>query len=140
MEAVLLPLENALTPLFTVKSPIQLPTTWREALVKYAPWIILIFAPLSLLAIGLSGLSYALNLFSGHFLESLAILCSMAAMVIDLLAIKPLMDKKRRGWILIFGGFVLTMLANILQFSVVGLLLNFLIGGFFLFQIKYYYQ
>lgn len=140
MESILRPFEDLLTPIFTTKSPVQLPENWREGIVKYAPWIMLIFAPLTLLAIGLSGLAYAFDLFSGHFIASLAIIVSVVAMILNLLAIKPLMDKKRNGWVLIFAGFTLSLLANVLSFSAIGLILNFLIGGFFLFQVKYYYQ
>ncbi|UBM58379.1 hypothetical protein LAG90_16365 [Marinilongibacter aquaticus] len=133
-------IESILTPIFTTKSPVQLPETWREGLVKYIPWIMLILAPLSLLAIGLGGLSYALDLFSGHFLRSLGMIFSIVAMVVDLLAIKPLFDKSRKGWKLLLLGYVLTLISNILSFSFVGLVLGFLIGGFFLFQIKTYYK
>ncbi len=140
MESLLQPFENLLTPIFTTKSPVQLPEPWRLAIVKYAPWIMLILAPLTLLAIGLSGLAYAFDLFSGHFLDSLAVIINVIAMVLNLLAIKPLMDKKRQGWLLVFAGFSLSLLANLLTFSLFGLAIGFLIGGFFLFQVKYYYQ
>lgn len=136
MIAQLKPLEAQLAPLFTIKAPFQLPEAWREGLVKYSPWIMLIFVPLSLLVIGFSTIAGIFSMFSFNFFGALALLLSITSMVLDLLAIKPLFDRKRVGWNLIFYAWLISLLSSVFSFSIFGLVLGFLIGGFVLFQVR----
>lgn len=129
-------LEVQLAPLFTIRAPFQLPETWREGIVKYSPWVMLIFVPLSLLAIGLGTIASIFSMFTFNFFGALALLLSIISMILDLLAIKPLFDRKRIGWNLIFYAWLISMLSSLISFSIVGLALGFLIGGFILFQVR----
>lgn len=136
MTSQLRSLEAQLAPLFTIKAPFQLPEVWREGIVKYSPWIMLIFVPLSLLAIGLGTIASIFSMFTFNFFGALALLLSIIAMVFDLIAIKPLFDRKRTGWNLVFYGWLISLLSSLISFSIVGLALGFLIGGFILFQVR----
>lgn len=130
------PLEAQLAPLFTIKAPFQLPEAWKEAIVKYGPWIALILVPLSLFAIGLSTIAGIFSLFTVQFFYALSLLLSIIGMVLNLIAIKPLFDRKKLGWDLTFYAWLLSMLSSVVAFHIFGLVLGFLIGGFFLFQIR----
>lgn len=136
MTSQLRSLEAQLAPIFTIKAPFQLPEIWREGIVKYSPWIMLIFVPLSLLAIGLGTIASIFSMFTFNFFGALALLLSIIAMVFDLIAIKPLFDRKRTGWNLVFYGWLISLLSSVVSFSIVGLALGFLIGGFILFQVR----
>lgn len=129
-------LEAQLAPLFTTKAPFQLPEVWREGLVKYSPWIMLIFVPLSLLAIGVGTIASIFSMFSFNFFGALALLLSIISMVLDLIAIKPLFDRKRVGWDLVFYAWLVSLLSSLVSLSIFGLVLGFFIGGFFLFQVR----
>jgi hypothetical protein len=132
-------LEAQLAPLFTIKAPFQLPEVWREGLVKYSPWIMLIFVPLSLLAIGFGTIASIFSMFSFNFFGALALLLSIISMVLDLIAIKPLFERKRVGWDFIFYAWLVSLLSSLVSFSIFGLVLGFFIGGFFLFQVRNQY-
>lgn len=136
MISQLKPLEAQLAPLFTVKAPFQLPELWKEVIVKYGPWVALILVPLSLFAIGLSTIAGIFSLFTIHFFAALSLLLSIIGMVLNLLAIKPLFDREKIGWDLTFYAWLISMLSSVFAFNIFGLVLGFLIGGFFLFQIR----
>lgn len=129
-------IDETLTPLFTTKAPFQLPNEWKEAIAKFSPWIMLIFAPISLLAIGLGTMASIFSMFSYNFLGAVSLLLTIVSIIFDLIAIKPLFDRKRSGWTLVFYGWLISLLAAAIQFNIIGIVLSFLIGGYFLYQVK----
>lgn len=135
-----LPLEKELLPLFTEKAPFQIPAEWKELIAKYGPWLMVIFLPLSLIAMGLGTFASLVSMFSFDFLGALAISISLLSILISILAIKALFDRKRRGWEFSYYSFLLSLLSSIVSFHILSFIIGFLIGGFFLFQIreKYY--
>ncbi|NJL15709.1 MAG: chromate transporter [Microscillaceae bacterium] len=135
-----LPLEKELLPLFTDKAPFQLPTEWREAIVKYSPYVMMILAPLSVLAIGLSTLASIFSLLTVNFLGTLSLILSIVSIVLDLMAIPGLFATSRGGWKLVYLAWLISLLSNLLSFSFLSIIPAFLIGGFFLFQVRSYYK
>lgn len=133
-------IEAALLPLFTTKAPFQLPEIWKDGIVKYGPWVMLIFAPLSILAIGLGSIAGIFSLFTVNFLAAVSLLLTLIAIVLDLLAIKPLFDTKLRGWNLVFLSWLINLVAAVIDVNLFGLVLSFLLGGFFLFQVREKYS
>ncbi len=134
------PLEAELLPIFTTKAPFQLPEEWKRLIVKVIPWIQLIFVPLSLLAIGFGTLASLLSLFTLHFLSALSITVSLLALVCSLLSIMGLFDRTRAGWVWSYYSYLLSIVSGIIGFSFFSAAITFLIGGYFLFQVREYYK
>lgn len=134
------PLEAELLPVFTVKAPFQLPVEWKNLIVKVIPWIMLILIPLSLLAIGLGTLASLISLFTLHLLTAISITVSLIGLVCSLLSIKGLFDRTRDGWVWSYYSFLISVLSNIIGLNFISAIIGFLIGGFFLFQIREYYK
>ncbi|MFN3850451.1 MAG: hypothetical protein ACK4NY_13530 [Spirosomataceae bacterium] len=130
------PLEKDLLPLFTTKAPFQLPEEWKDLIVKISPWIMLILVPLILLGIGVGAIASIFSTFTLNPRWSVSVLISIAAMICSLLSIKGLFDRKREGWVWSYYAFGLNILADLIGFNIIGGIISFLIGGFFLFQIR----
>lgn len=122
------------------KSPVTLPDSVREFLVKVGPWIALVLLvltlPVVLLALGLGaflapflGVVYA----TGFGVVTLLSLVQMGLLV---LALPGLFARKRSAWMLLFYQQLVGAVGSLWQGSVVGMLLGLLIGLFFLFQVR----
>ncbi len=60
--------------------------------------------------------------------------------VIYLLAFTPLRDQKKRGWDLMYYGFLITLVLHLVTFSILSLAVGFLQGGWILFLVKPHYS
>lgn len=134
------PLEKELLPLFTSKAPFQLPTEWKDFIVKVSPYIMLILVPLTVLAIGLTAIASIFTSITTNLRWSLATIIVLAALVCSLLSIKGLFDRKREGWVWSYYAFLLILLSDLLHFHFIDAIITFLISGYFLFQIREYYK
>ncbi len=122
------------------KSPVTLPDSVREFLVKVGPWIALVLLvltlPVVLLALGLGaflapflGVGYA----TGFGVVTLLSLVQIGLLV---LALPGLFARKRSAWMLLFYQQLVGAVGSLWQGAVVGMLLGLLIGLFFLFQVR----
>ena len=134
------PLEKELLPLFTSKAPFQLPTEWKDFIVKISPYIMLILVPLTVLAIGVTAFASIFTTFTSNPRWGLATLVTTAGLICSLLSIKGLFDRKREGWIWSYYAFMLYLLSDLLHFHFIDAIITFLISGYFLFQIREYYK
>lgn len=134
------PLEKEILPLFTKTIPFQLPTEWKDFIVKITPWIILLLVPLYIFAIGLTAFGTLFTAFTAHPLWSVGMLVTTAGLICSLLSIKGLFDRKREGWVWAYYAFLLFLLADILYLDFIDAIITFLISGYFLFQIREYYK
>ena len=63
--------------------------------------------------------------------------------IMELVAISPLKARKEKGWNLLFYALILNALSSIIRFNVsdiVSAIIGFLIGYYFLYQVKSYYK
>ena len=134
------PLEKELLPLFTSKAPFQLPTEWKDFIVKVSPYIMLLLIPLTVLAIGLTAFASILTTISSRPLWGLATIATFAGLICSLLSIKGLFDRKREGWVWSYYAFMLFLVSDLLHFDFIDAIFTFLISGYFLFQIREYYK
>ena len=149
MNAQLKPLVKSLDDNYA-KIP-ALPKSWKDVLVNFAPWlsllggIILVFGAFSLLGLGSVLSPFAMIAGAGSF----AILWLIAAAfllvggIMELVAISPLKARKEKGWNLLFYALILNALSSIVRFNVsdiVSAIIGFLIGYYFLYQVKSYYK
>ncbi len=146
-EKKMVALEAWMAPLFA-KSP-HLPDTARQSLVKIAPWLALIFGVLGLFAILSAGaLTSVSGMIAVGFIGAgfaplmlfISLIVGALACILDLLAYKPLLQRKKMGWNFLFYGVVLTTCTSILGIflgsSVIGNLLGSLIGFWLLFEVR----
>jgi len=143
-------LESWMAPFFE-KTP-HLPNNARESIVKVAPWIALIVGIFGLFSVFpilssvfmLASLPYA-RMMGGWYpaiLVSLAFL--VVGSVIDLLAFKPLSDRRKKGWNLLFYGTCLGFVSTLVDMfsgspSLSGVV-GTLIGLWLLFEIRGLYK
>ena len=138
---------------YYAKAPV-LPTNAKELLVSFAPWLTLIAGVLALLSgvslFGLLGLAtsiapYAVAAgFGGYAIPAIvSLLVVLVTGVIYLLAFAPLKAKKVKGWNLLLYAMLLYVLSSVVRLSVFGIveaIIGFLIGYYFLYQVKSYYK
>ncbi len=138
---------------YYAKSP-ALPTNIKELLVSFAPWLTLIAGVLAILSglslFGLLGLAtsvmpYAAAAGFGGFAITaiLSLLVLLVTGVIYLLAFSPLKARKVKGWNLMLYAMLLYVVSAVVRLSVFGVveaIVGFLIGYYFLYQVKSYYK
>jgi hypothetical protein len=142
-------LESWLEPIFS-KLP-HIPLNARETLVRFAPWLSLVFGILGLGALSSIGafatLFSPLMLLTGGFAGILVfanILIGLLASVLEIIAFKPLQSFSKKGWNYLFYG---TVLGGVSHF--IGMLfmthggegiLGTLVGLWLLFEIRPVYK
>lgn len=140
-------LEDFLTLYLVKKAPYTIPANAREKIVAVAPWIDLFLLLVSLpLLVVLFGLNFAFFSFSWPMMGAhmyggwgFVNIIALAAFVLEVLAIPGLFKRKRYAWMLIMYAALLTIVKNLVFFSVGGIL-GGVIGLYILFQIKEYYK
>lgn len=138
-------LEKELAPLFLDKLPAA-PLGLKEGFVKYFPWItvvlMVLLLPVLLLALGLGTVLAPFGFLGGlgsGFLGIAALAFSVAILVLDVLALPGLFNRKRRGWVWAYYAQLLSIVSSLLSFS----LFSVLLGAAFLwllYQVRSYYK
>jgi hypothetical protein len=143
---ILKSLEDFFQKYLVDKAPFHLPEKAKETIVKISPWISLILLiialPILLAAFGVSLILAPAYLMATHSFGAnfwIAWLFILATVVLEAMAISPLMKRQIRGWRFVYWGMLLSVVSNILNVSVGGLVGN-VIGLYILFQIKNKYQ
>lgn len=143
-------LEASLEDFFVKKAPYQLPTSAKELIVAFIPWITLIFAvlalPLLVAALGLSAIFAPFAAFGGVRSAAatsaglLAGIPLLAAVVLELMSVKGLLAKSKSGWNFAFYASIASLLSSLLSFDILGAVLGAVITWYILFQIRSYYK
>lgn len=142
----LVQLEETLDLYFGKKAP-ALPSSVKEIIVNFAPWITLIMVVVSLPAVlALLGIGSLLAPFSfmnganSGFAYMLSLIFLAASVLFEALAIPGLFKKSRQGWNFVFYSTLVGILSNLVNFNLSSLIIGGLISFYFLFQIKSYYK
>lgn len=151
VKGVVSQLENLLDEYMVKKAPFQLPPSAKELIVKVAPYLIIIFAVLTLpiifAAIGISALVAPFAIFGaamgGYFGFGFGALVSLAVAVVSLVmevfAVPGLFKRTKGGWRLVFYASIVSLIGSILSFNVIGGIVTAIIGWYILFQVKEMY-
>lgn len=139
-------LENQLNELLVKKAP-ALPDTWKDTIVRLAPWITLIVmilalpAILALLGLGtvLAPMSYMGGLRTG-INYTVSLLITVASIVLEAMAIPGLFNRSRKAWYLVYYSTLLGALSSLIEFNLTGLIIGTLLSLYILFQVKSYYK
>ena len=139
-------LEAELAPYFTTKAPFQFPYNFREGFVKYWPIVSLVLLVLTIPAI-LVFLGIGVAFMPVSFMEgaslgfgySIAMIITIARLVLGIMALPGLFNRKRQGWVFAYYAQILSVVASIFSFSLIGILLG-LLFLMLLFQVREYYS
>ncbi len=139
-------LEDMLNEYLGKKAP-QLPTNTKEAIVKFSPWITLILVLLSLPAVlvlfGIGTLFTPFSYVGGMqygMSYTLSLIILAVSLVLEALAIQPLMHRSKKGWNLVFYSTLLGIISNIIWFNPGNLIIGALVPLYILFQIRSFYK
>ncbi len=129
------------------KVPWHLPTSVREFIVKFGPWItlvvIILALPVILLALGISTLLAPFVFLAGAhagfgFLIS-GIIC-LLALILEVMALPGLFNRSIKSWHLIFYSVLVNAIGQILLWDIVGMIIGLGLSLYILFEIEGYYH
>lgn len=135
---------------FGVKAP-ALPGNVRELIVKFGPYLIiisLIFAAMAILAaLPLILTSFGMvSMMGGYyplyspFYVWASLLFSIAAGVLQLMALPGLFKRSMKSWTLLFYATLVSLVGMLVHMDLVSFVIAGLIGFYILFQIRSYYH
>lgn len=145
-------LEGFFDTYFREKAPFQFPPGARERIVRYGPWVMLVFlilgaiilVPAALIALGLST---AVAPFAGSAgtsgmtgLGTASILLSIVVLIMEAVAIPSLLKRKLSGWKLMYYASLLSAVCSLLNMSIIGAVVSLAISMYILFQVRSYYK
>jgi len=144
-------LEVTLEEYLGKKAP-QLPKAWKDALVKFAPYLVIIGVVVGVLGflalLGLGTFMVPLGTIGGiisgkPFLGVgyiLNILFLGAIVLLQGLAIPGLFSWSKKAWNFLYWSVLVGAVQNLLSFNIGGLVIGTLLSLYLLFQVKEYYK
>ena len=139
-------LEETLNEYFVKKAPFQLPTGVKEFIVAFGPWFalvgIVLSLPLILAAIGLGAFLAPFAVLGGANATAFGVgtLFTLGALVLEAMALPGLFKRKKAGWNLLFYSSIVSVVGSLVALNLVGAVLNAVIGGYLIFQIRSMYK
>lgn len=139
-------LEETLDLYFGQKAP-ALPASWKETLIKVAPWITLVVLIMTLPAVvAVLGIGTLFNSFSylgganTGFTYMLSLIFLAASFLLEAVALPGLFKRSKAGWKFVFYSTLVGMISYLVSFNLGGIILGTLLPLYILFQIKSYYK
>lgn len=144
-------LEVTLEKYFGEKAP-QLPESWKEIIVKFAPYLAIIGVifgiPGILALVGAGTILAPLGLVGGMmtgrpflgFGYVVNVLFLGVMVLLEGLAIPGLFSRSKKAWTYLYWSALVGIVQNILIFNVGGLVIGGMLSMYFLFQVKEYYK
>jgi hypothetical protein len=141
-------LESLLDEYMVKKAPFSLPMGVKEFIVKISPYLIIIFAvltiPIILAAIGISTIFAPLAMLGGQtwgFGVIISLVASAIALVMEVIAVPSLFKRAKSGWRMVFYASIVSLIGNIFSLGgIVGAIIGTIIGWYILFQVKDMYK
>lgn len=129
-------------------SPVQLPANVKDWIAKYA-WVFALigvilraFGLLTIFGLGLafSGLAAATGSFSFFSAVGIGLILLTVEGVLLLVAIPGLKNQKMSGWKFAFYAEVVGVVGSLISLNIIGAVIAFIIGFYFLFQIRAHFK
>lgn len=148
MQSMLAQFEATLDEYMVKKAPFQIPMGGKEFFVTVSPYVILVLAilaiPVIIAGLGLTAVLSPFAMMGGYYhfgvLGVLSGLLSLAALVVELMAVKGLFKRTRASWRLMYYASLIVLVGDLLSFNIVSGLIGSLIGWYILFQVKALYK
>jgi hypothetical protein len=126
------------------KVPFQIPDAGREWIVRFGPWLTLVFLalflPVVLVALGLDTMLTPLAGQADVTGFGYAAFLIVATFALMMLALPGLFARRKSGWTLLFYSELLHIVTSLVSRSIIGGLIGGLIGLYILFQIRTLYH
>jgi hypothetical protein len=144
-------LENLLDEYMVKKAPFVLPIGLKEFIVKISPYLVIIFAiltlPIIFATIGLSavlapfammgavmgGYGYGWGFGLGAIISLIA---AVVVLIVEVMAVPGLFKRTKGAWRLVFYATIISLIGSILSFNIVGGIIGAIISWYILFQVK----
>jgi len=134
--------------LYLVKKAPKLPTKFKDFLVKFMPWLIILGVVITLPALtALFGLGSMYNMMYGRYAfarvgfgYTLVSLFLLASCVLKIIAIPGLFSKTKNGWNMLYYAVLLNAVYSLLNLDLLSILIGTTISLYLLFQVKTYYK
>ena len=143
---MLVELENKMAEFFIKKLP-SMPDKFKEAIVKYGPYLIVIMMVLTVptilavMGIGIAASPWAMMAGSKYgFAFVVSVVFGLLIIVLELMAVKGLFKRELKAWKLLFYISLLQALSSLIRFDLGGLVIGSGISWYILFQIRSYYK
>ena len=139
---MLLDLESKLADFFIKKFP-ALPENVKEFIVKYTPHFTILSVVLAILGLLVGTAVAPFAFLSGirvGFGQLVSLVFGIAAIVLNIKAIKGLFAKEMKAWKLIFYVSLISAASSLLRLDIIGLIIGCGISWYVLFQIRKYYK
>jgi|SRR3989344_6231808 len=139
-------LEELLTDYLVKKAP-AIPNNIKEAIVQFAPWVVLVIfiitLPIVFAVFGLGAVFAPLSFLGGlrvgtNYLLTIAL--SAVQLVLEAMALPGLFKKTKAAWNLVFYATLVGAVQNVATFNLGGLLIGTLLSLYILFQVREYYK
>lgn len=130
------------------KAPFHLPPGAKEFIVKFGPWITLIAMiislPFILLAFGLGAMVTPFAMMAGNYGFGIGMtiggIITLIALILQGAALPGLFARSHKGWHLVYYSVLVSAVAQLIRFDIIGLIVSLAISLFILFEIESYYK
>jgi hypothetical protein len=144
-------LETILDEYMVKKAPFAIPAEVKEFIVKVAPYLIIIFAIMSLPfifgAIGLTAIFTPFAMMGGYgyggwgFSAIISLAVVVISLIMEVVAVPGLFKRTKASWRLVFYASVVSLIGGIITIhGIVGAIIGAIIGWYILFQVKDMYK
>lgn len=140
-------LEGTLEKYFVDKAPFQLPDEIKEVIVKFGPWITLILMILSLpvifAALGLTAVLSPFAMMGGYGRTGfwmVPMILNIVVIVLELIALPGLFKRTMQGWRYAYYATLVSLIASLASYQILGAIISALVGFYILFQVKSKYK
>ncbi len=140
-------LEAMLDQYMVKEAPFTLPMGLKEFIVTASPYLIIIFALLTLPVIagviGIATLSAPFAMMAGYgfgFAAIITLVTALITLVLEVMAIKGLLKRTHSAWRLVFYASIVSFIGSILAFNIIGGIISAIISWYILFQVKELYK
>lgn len=135
--------------LYLVKKAPAIPKGGKDFIVKIAPWLVIIGLVLSVPAIfslfSLNAMMSA-NPYGAYVTTALgpsywiSIFLLVVVVVLEVLALPGLFNRKRQGWNYIFYSSLVSLVSSLISMNLVGFIIGGLLSLYLLFQVREFYK
>ena len=141
-------LESLLDEYMVKKAPFALPKEVKEFIAKVSPYLIIIFAvmtlPIILGAIGLTAVLTPFAMMGGYawgFGTIVSMVVAVVTLIMEVVAVPGLFKRTRASWNLVFYASIVSLVGGILSIhGIFGAIIGAIIGWYILFQVKELYK
>jgi membrane protease YdiL (CAAX protease family) len=139
-------LEETLEVYLVKKAPFSIPENWKELIVQFTPYLIILGIVGSILILfgalvspftAFLGPRYALS-YSFNYVLSMVVLA--VVIVLEAMAVPGLFKREEKAWRFLFYASLVNVVSGFLGGDWVGMIIGTLISWYILFQVKEYYR